>query len=138
MHPFLVLYVNKNRAKTTRIGITCSKKVGNAVARNRARRVIRAAMHQVLPQTVGNVDLVFVARVQTAQKKSGDIAKAMASLLKKAGLQTLPNPGAAGQNMPKTNSGLNSKINTQKNTQIIPQKKNTENPGGQNPNGQPQ
>lgn len=31
-----------------RIGFTCSKKVGNAVARNRAKRRLRAAAHEVL------------------------------------------------------------------------------------------
>lgn len=33
-----------------RVGYTCSKKVGNAVARNRARRRLRAAARAVLPE----------------------------------------------------------------------------------------
>ncbi len=32
-----------------RVGYTCSKKVGNAVARNRAKRRLRAAAREVLP-----------------------------------------------------------------------------------------
>lgn len=32
-----------------RVGFTCSKKVGNAVARNRAKRRLRAAAHEILP-----------------------------------------------------------------------------------------
>ncbi len=32
-----------------RVGFTCSKKVGNAVARNRAKRRLRAVAHEVLP-----------------------------------------------------------------------------------------
>ena len=32
-----------------RVGFTCSKKVGNAVARNRARRRLRAAAREVVP-----------------------------------------------------------------------------------------
>jgi ribonuclease P protein component len=31
-----------------RVGYTCSKKVGNAVARNRAKRRLRAAAHEVI------------------------------------------------------------------------------------------
>jgi len=32
-----------------RVGVTCSRKVGNAVARNRAKRRLRAAAREVLP-----------------------------------------------------------------------------------------
>lgn len=46
-HPLIVSYAVKNRRGETRIGITASKKVGNAVQRNRARRVITAAFMPV-------------------------------------------------------------------------------------------
>jgi len=36
-------------AATIRVGFTCSRKVGNAVARNRAKRRLRAAAVEVLP-----------------------------------------------------------------------------------------
>jgi ribonuclease P protein component len=36
-------------AKGVRVGFTCSKKVGNAVARNRAKRRLRAVAQHVLP-----------------------------------------------------------------------------------------
>lgn len=38
------------QADGLRVGFTCSKKVGNAVARNRAKRRLRAAARQVLPE----------------------------------------------------------------------------------------
>jgi ribonuclease P protein component len=49
-----------------RYGLTASKKVGNAVARNRARRRLRAAMLELLPihAAAGN-DYVAVARTAT-------------------------------------------------------------------------
>jgi ribonuclease P protein component len=37
-------------AEAIRVGFTCSKKVGNAVARNRAKRRLRAAARAVLPE----------------------------------------------------------------------------------------
>lgn len=86
VHPKLVLYVMKNRVGSTRVGITATKKIGNAVHRNRARRVIRAALFQTLPYNVGAVDLVFVARGQTTRCKSGEVQKAAEQLLKNAGL----------------------------------------------------
>ena len=53
VHPHVVLYVNKNRLGRTRVGITASKKIGNAVTRNRARRVLRAALYEVRPGAGG-------------------------------------------------------------------------------------
>ena len=46
--PALVVYAMKNRTGLCRVGITTSKKIGNAVQRNRARRVIRASLQQIL------------------------------------------------------------------------------------------
>lgn len=86
VHSQVVVYWNKNRAKCTRVGITASKKVGNAVQRNRARRVIRHALFQVLPPNVGNYDLVFVARGRTGSLSSTQLAGTLHTLLHKAGL----------------------------------------------------
>ena len=58
----VVVYVLKNRLKQVRIGITTSKKIGNAVKRNRARRLIRESCRKLLPNVRPGVDLVFVAR----------------------------------------------------------------------------
>ena len=46
-----------------RVGFTASKKVGNSVSRNRAKRRLRAAVHQVLrPMAQTGWDYVLVAR----------------------------------------------------------------------------
>ena len=49
--PGLILQARKrvSDAKTIRVGYTCSKKVGGAVARNRAKRRLRAAAQHILP-----------------------------------------------------------------------------------------
>ena len=46
-----------------RVGYTCSKKVGNAVARNRAKRRLREVARAVLPEsaTSGN-DYILIGR----------------------------------------------------------------------------
>ena len=47
----------------TRVGYTASKKVGNAVLRNRAKRRMRAVVRDVLGRTgAGEVDIVLIAR----------------------------------------------------------------------------
>lgn len=85
-NPALVTYVFKNRAGNCRIGITTSKKIGNAVIRNRSRRVIRAAYAQLEPEISGNWDFVFVARSRTHKLKSYDILRVMKKQLAAAGV----------------------------------------------------
>lgn len=86
VHPHIVLYLGKNRTGHTRVGITSSKKIGNAVKRNRARRVIRAAMREVLPPDVGGYDIVLVARGATPRIKSTQLVPTLQKLFVKAGI----------------------------------------------------
>ena len=84
--PALVTYVLKTKRRCLRCGITASKKIGCAVERNRARRVIREAAREVLPGASGGFDIVFVARSRTVRLKSTDIARVLRRQLKEAGL----------------------------------------------------
>lgn len=84
--PVVVIYVRKNRMRLGRVGITTSKKIGNAVERNRARRVIREAYRQLAPQVRSGFDLVFVARGKTPFVKSTEVKKHMEKQLRTAGL----------------------------------------------------
>ena len=68
------------------MGITTSKKIGNAVERNRSRRVIRAAFRDNLPSVKGGYDFVFVARSKTKYLKSTDVSGIMNKHLAKAGV----------------------------------------------------
>lgn len=61
---YLVLYMNKTKSNETRVGITVSKKVGNAVKRNRVRRLIRQAIYSNYYRLKPGYDYVFVARVR--------------------------------------------------------------------------
>lgn len=75
----LVTYAMKRRGNGVRYGITTSKKIGNAVARNRARRVIRAAFSALEPRIIGSWDFVFVARGKTGKVKMQAVKKDMES-----------------------------------------------------------
>ena len=79
-NPALVMYCMKNRAGICRIGITTGKKIGNAVERNRSRRIIREAFRSVVKDIDDGYDFVFVARAKTAEMKSDDLAKVMKKL----------------------------------------------------------
>lgn len=87
VHPYIVVYVNKNRVGYTRVGITASKKIGNAVTRNRARRVIRHALQNIVEHDLGGFDLVLVARGQTARQKSTSLEYVLRKILRKNGFQ---------------------------------------------------
>ena len=86
VQPLLVTYVLKRRAGGLRVGITAGKKVGGAVQRNRARRIIRAAFVQLVPQIKDGYDIVFVARKSTYGAKTQEILKDMTYQLKKLGV----------------------------------------------------
>lgn len=86
VHPVLVTYFFRNKRGETRIGITAGKKVGNAVKRNRAKRVIREAYRALSPAVKPGFDFVFVARANTWRCKSQEVARAMRAQLERAGV----------------------------------------------------
>ena len=95
VHPHCVLYVAKNRLGYTRIGLTATKKVGHAVQRNRARRVMKAAIDEHLDYNIGGYDLIFVARGMTPRLKSWQLSSVVAKLFAQAGLpDKAKQPGA--------------------------------------------
>lgn len=82
--PILVTYVRKNRLGQVRLGITTSKKVGKAVRRNRARRVIKDSYRQLFANIKPGFDIVFVARTKTSFVKSFMVRSVMKKHLKAA------------------------------------------------------
>lgn len=83
--PAVVIYVLKNRTGRVRFGITTSKKIGNAVLRNRSRRIIKEAWRQIFPFVRPGCDYIFVARGKTPYLKMQDVKKHMQQQLGKAG-----------------------------------------------------
>ena len=77
----LVCYTVKNRSGCVRYGLTASKKVGNAVGRNRARRLMRTAFLQLLPNLPSGCDYVFVARDKTKTSCLAPVLRDMDKLL---------------------------------------------------------
>ncbi len=84
--PVLVTYVLRNRTGLLRVGITTSKKTGNAVRRSRSRRIIREAFRPLSEHTARGWDLVFVARGRTPFVKSWEIRRTMEKQLRTAGV----------------------------------------------------
>jgi ribonuclease P protein component len=86
--PGLVLQVlPRNDDAPARLGFTVTKKIGNAVVRNRTRRRLKEAARLVLAgQPVRGVDLVLIGRAGTAKRDfaalQDDFRRAMTTALR--------------------------------------------------------
>ena len=83
--PCLVCYIRKNNTGAVRLGLTVSKKIGGAVERNRAKRVMRVAARAALSAGLCGADLLLVARGKTPFVKSTRVEAELLAALKKAG-----------------------------------------------------
>ena len=84
--PLVVIYVRRMRGQDIRLGSTPSKKIGNAVQRNRSRRVIREAFRALQQEIRPGTEMVLVALGRTPFAKSTAVEKVLRSELKKAGV----------------------------------------------------
>ena len=85
----LVIYTMKNKSDKSRIGISISKKVGKAHERNRIRRCIKEAYRlNIDDKVLGGYDLVFIARINAADKDYRELEKSLKYICKKANIIT--------------------------------------------------
>jgi ribonuclease P protein component len=80
----LSLFYTKTDRANYRVGISVSKKLGNAVIRNRLRRQIRSCITKVLGEYTAGYDLVFVARQGLAERPFDQILKAVTRALQRS------------------------------------------------------
>ena len=73
--PFVVIYMRPNRFGVHRLGITAGKRVGNAVQRNRAKRLIRQAYRELVAELPPYLDIVIVARARICNLTSTRLVK---------------------------------------------------------------
>ena len=74
----LVIQAVDNSLSGWRVGLTATKKIGNAVTRNRARRRMRAlASVYLVPLAQPGIDYVLIARHDTVTADWQDMAKGL-------------------------------------------------------------
>ncbi len=93
--PGLLLQAAPGETGCCRVGFTASRKVGNAVTRNRARRRLKALAGEILPRhALPGHDYVLVARQATPQRDYSALRRDLEAALKKLRLWSdLPSAG---------------------------------------------
>jgi ribonuclease P protein component len=75
-----------SQADSVRVGFTVSKKVGNAVARNRAKRRLRAAVDAIFPgDAASGLDYVVIGRRETIDRPYSLLLQDLRTALKRVG-----------------------------------------------------
>lgn len=82
----MVVFAKENTSATSRVGIVASKRVGNAVIRNRAKRRLRALIREMWPTFKANMDIVINARPSISATSYEELRKDLSITLRKAKL----------------------------------------------------
>ena len=98
-HPLVVLIVKKSDHPHIRVGVAAGRAVGSAVARNRAKRLLREAVRTRIPDiasrhsssgqdSASSLDLILIARAGLATASLDDTRQALQNLLQRAQILT--------------------------------------------------
>jgi ribonuclease P protein component len=83
---FLVMFYIKNGLSFNRIGFSTTKKLGNAIIRNRIKRLIKEAFRLNSENIDNGYDIIFLARIRSNTSNYKDIEKSVLNLLKRTKL----------------------------------------------------
>lgn len=83
---FVLYYMEQQKIERFRLGISVSKKVGNAVVRNRLRRMIKEIVRLNKEKIKPHTDLILIARKPLVDMEYQEIEKSAIHVLSKAGL----------------------------------------------------
>jgi len=85
-HPLGVLIYCPNEGELSRFGFSASRRVGNAVQRNRGKRLLREAIRLHIKLITPGWDCLFIVRDKTPTAAFADVQAAVLQLLGRANL----------------------------------------------------
>lgn len=85
-HKLVILVYNPNNENISRFAVVASKKIGNAVTRNRVRRRIKACIQENWTNIEPGWDFVFYSRNAIVEAEYHEIGNAIKHLLIEAGV----------------------------------------------------
>jgi ribonuclease P protein component len=85
-HPLVILAVDRNHLDRSRFGVTTTRTLNSAVARNKAKRRLRECLRPVLARVEPGWDCVFVARPGVADADWESLKTAVQDLLARSGV----------------------------------------------------
>ena len=77
---YLALFVSDNELGRPRVGLAVSKKLGNAVVRNRIKRRLRELVRPLVTRAKGGRDVVIVARARAVDAEFARLRQEMEML----------------------------------------------------------
>jgi len=84
-HPLVILITCPNGLDVSRFGVTAGRRVGGAVGRNRAKRLLREAVRPYVTRTHPGWDIVLIARSGLLTAAWASLAQAVSGLLVRTG-----------------------------------------------------
>lgn len=82
--PLFLVVLAPTTAPTSRLGLAVGRRVGNAVVRNRVKRLLREAFRQSVEAAALQRDIVIVAKPGLAERTFGEIRNELGARLARA------------------------------------------------------